>query len=65
MLAALRARLSGPGGLCCAVQVLGTGSLSKALTVHAGAFSESAKAAIEAAGGKAEVLAAKPKWTRG
>ncbi|KXZ54962.1 hypothetical protein GPECTOR_3g13 [Gonium pectorale] len=46
------------------LKVLGSGSLSKSLTVHAGAFSDSAKAAIEAAGGKAELAAAKPKWTR-
>ncbi|GLC33995.1 50S ribosomal protein L15 [Pleodorina starrii] len=46
------------------LKVLGSGSLTKSLTVHATAFSESAKAAIEAAGGKAEVVAAKAKWTR-
>ncbi len=46
------------------LQVLGSGSLTKALTVHATAFSESAKAAIEAAGGKVEVVAGKVKWTR-
>ncbi|GFR42715.1 hypothetical protein Agub_g3639 [Astrephomene gubernaculifera] len=46
------------------LKILGSGSLSKSLTVRAGAFSESAKAAIEAAGGKVEKLAAKPKWTR-
>ncbi|KAG2423410.1 hypothetical protein HXX76_015375 [Chlamydomonas incerta] len=46
------------------LKVLGTGSLSKSLNVHATAFSESAKAAIEAAGGKAEVLAARAKWTK-
>lgn len=39
------------------VKVLGEGSLDKALTVRAHAFSESAKAAIEQAGGKAEVIA--------
>jgi large subunit ribosomal protein L15 len=39
-----------------AVKVLGKGSLDKALTVRAHAFSESAKAAIEKAGGKAELI---------
>ena len=38
------------------VQVLGNGNLSKAVTVKASAFSESAKSKIEAAGGKAEVI---------
>ncbi len=38
------------------VKVLGNGELSKALTVQANAFSESAKQKIEAAGGKAEVI---------
>jgi len=38
------------------VKVLGQGTLSKALTVTAHAFSESAKAAIGAAGGTAEVV---------
>ena len=37
------------------VKILGNGSLDKSLTVKAAAFSESAKAKIEAAGGKAEV----------
>lgn len=37
-------------------KVLGTGSLSKALTVQLHGFTESAKAAIEGAGGKVEVL---------
>ncbi len=37
------------------VKVLATGKLTKALTIKADKFSESAKAAIEAAGGKAEV----------
>ena len=37
------------------IKVLGNGELSKALTVKVAAFSESAKAKIEAAGGKAEV----------
>ena len=38
------------------VKVLGNGEISKALTIQANAFSESAKAKIEAAGGKAEVI---------
>lgn len=38
------------------VKILGNGELSKNLTVKAAAFSESAKAKIEAAGGKAEVM---------
>ena len=38
------------------VKVLGRGELTKALTVKAAAFSESAKSKIEAAGGKAEVI---------
>jgi large subunit ribosomal protein L15 len=38
------------------IKVLGKGKLEKALTVKANKFSDSAKAAIEAAGGKAEVI---------
>ncbi len=38
------------------VKVLGHGDLTKALTVQANAFSESAKQKIEAAGGKTEVI---------
>ena len=38
------------------IKVLGNGTLEKKLTVKAAAFSESAKATIEAAGGKAEVI---------
>ena len=38
------------------VKILGNGKLEKALTVKAAAFSESAKAKIESAGGKAEVI---------
>lgn len=38
------------------VKVLGNGQLKKALTVKAHAFSEAAKKAIEAAGGKVEVI---------
>ena len=38
------------------VKVLGNGELTKKLTVQANAFSEGAKAKIEALGGKAEVI---------
>ena len=38
------------------VKVLGKGKVEKALVIKANAFSESAKAAIEKAGGKAEVI---------
>ena len=38
------------------VKVLGNGEITKKITVKASAFSESAKAKIEAAGGKAEVV---------
>ena len=38
------------------LRVLGNGELNKKLTVKANAFSESAKAKIEAAGGKVEVI---------
>jgi large subunit ribosomal protein L15 len=38
------------------VKVLGTGTLSKTLTVHAHKFSQSAAAKIEAAGGKVQVI---------
>lgn len=38
------------------VKVLGNGDITKALTVQANAFSESAKQKIEAAGGKTEVV---------
>ena len=38
------------------VKILGSGSLTKKLTVQASAFSASAKEKIEAAGGKAEVV---------
>jgi large subunit ribosomal protein L15 len=39
------------------VKVLGTGALTKALTVHAHKFSQSALTKIEAAGGKVQVIA--------
>ncbi|MDD2202993.1 MAG: 50S ribosomal protein L15 [Bacilli bacterium] len=38
------------------IKVLGNGTVSKKLTVRANKFSETAKKAIEAAGGKAEVI---------
>ncbi len=38
------------------LRVLGSGEISKKLTVKANAFSETAKAKIEAAGGKVEVV---------
>lgn len=38
------------------VKVLGTGALTKALTVHAHKFSQSAVVKIEAAGGKVQVI---------
>ncbi len=38
------------------VKILGNGSVDKNLTVKAAAFTESAKAKIEAAGGKTEVI---------
>ena len=38
------------------VKVLGRGELTKSVTVEAKLFSESAKAKIEAAGGKCEVI---------
>jgi large subunit ribosomal protein L15 len=38
------------------LKVLGNGNITKKITVKATAFSESAKAKIEAAGGKAEVV---------
>ena len=41
---------------CDGLKVLGNGNLTKNVTVKAAAFSESAKAKIEAAGGKAEVI---------
>ena len=41
---------------CDGVKILSNGELNKKLTVKANAFSEAAKAKIEAAGGKAEVI---------
>lgn len=45
-------------------QVLGTGELSKKLTIHAAAFSASARAKIEAAGGVVVEVPQKVTWTR-
>jgi large subunit ribosomal protein L15 len=42
------------------IKILGTGELTKKLTVIASAFSASAKAKIEAKGGTCEVLSCKP-----
>ena len=47
------------------VKVLGKGKLDVSLTVRANAFSKSAAAAIEAAGGKAEVIAKSDKEAAG
>ena len=47
-----------------APQVLGSGSLSKALKIKADAFSATATEKIGAAGGSAEAAAAQAKWTR-
>ena len=47
------------GGRYETIKVLGQGKLEKALTVRAHAFSASAKAQIEQAGGKAEVIESK------
>jgi len=44
---------NGPGS---GIKILGSGELSKKLTVTASAFSASAKAKIEAKGGKAEIF---------
>ena len=41
---------------CAKIKVLSNGAIAKKLTVKANAFSEAAKAKIEAAGGKAEVI---------
>ena len=41
---------------CIGLKVLGNGTLTKALTVKASSFSQSAKEAIEKAGGKAEQI---------
>lgn len=46
------------------LKVLGTGELHAPLTIHATAFSESARSKIEAAGGKVVEVPQRPKWTR-
>lgn len=46
------------------VKILGHGDLTKKLTVSASAFSASAKAKIESAGGSASVIAGPKKWIR-
>ncbi len=51
---------NGPGA---GVKILGTGKLTKKLTVTAHAFSASARKGIEAAGGVCEVVGAKPTAT--
>lgn len=43
-------------GACKGVKLLGTGEITKAMTVRVHRVSESAKAKIEAAGGKVEVI---------
>lgn len=47
-------------GKSAGVKILGTGELTKKLTVVAHAFSASAKAKIEALGGTCELISAKP-----
>ena len=54
--AALRARGLVKGRHDDGVKILGDGELTKALTVHAAKFSESAAAKIAAAGGQAVVV---------
>jgi large subunit ribosomal protein L15 len=46
-------------GTSAGVKILGTGELSKKLTVSASAFSATAKAKIEAKGGKVEIVSRK------
>lgn len=46
------------------LKVLGDGDLAVALKVQAAAFTQSARAKIEAAGGSCEVLESKPTWHR-
>jgi large subunit ribosomal protein L15 len=46
------------------LKILGTGELSGPVTVHAAAFSASAKEKIEAAGGTVVTVPQKEKWTR-
>lgn len=56
---ALRA-LGLANGRAYGIKILGTGELSKKLTVSASAFSASAKTKIEAKGGSCEVISRKP-----
>ena len=46
------------------LKVLGDGEMAAGVKVHAAAFSESAKAKIEAAGGSVEVVPGRKKWVR-
>ena len=46
------------------LKILGTGELTGPVTVHAAAYSASATEKIEAAGGVANVVPVKEKWTR-
>ena len=46
------------------LKILGTGELTGPVTVHAAAYSASAKEKIEAAGGVANVVPVKEKWSR-
>ncbi|HYE33545.1 MAG TPA: 50S ribosomal protein L15 [Methylomirabilota bacterium] len=48
-------------GTSSGIKILGRGEITKKLTVHAHAFSASAKAKIEAAGGKCELVGAAAK----
>ena len=57
--AALRA-IGLANGQAGGIKILGTGELSKKLTVAANAFSASAKTKIEAKGGACEVISRKP-----
>jgi large subunit ribosomal protein L15 len=57
--AALRA-VGVANGRADGIKILGNGSLEKKLVICANAFSASAKAKIEAAGGTCELVAAKP-----
>ena len=47
------------------IKVLGSGEIARKLTVRAHAFSASARAKIEAAGGTAEVISQAPEGTKG
>jgi large subunit ribosomal protein L15 len=51
-------------GLQFPVKILGDGELTKAVTVKAHAFSKSAQAAIEGAGGSVETLERDDQWTQ-